>query len=412
MKFCKICRILLIVILVSICSSAAFGSVKSQWRGPNRNGVYPGQNLLKKWPANGPKLLWSHENIGVGHSSPAVTDKVVYINGMIDETGYLHAFDLQGKLIWKANYGAEWDESYPGARSTPTIVSGKIYFSNALTQIICIDAANGKLLWSRNMIEDFNAENLRWGITESLLINGDKLYCTPGGNNHFMAVLNRYTGESLNTIQAAGKKSAYCSPVLISHNGRDLIFTMSSNTLVCIDAKTEKVLWQKQHETRYDINPNTPIYNNGNVYVVSGYGTTGSQMFKLNNDGTASDLLWHEETLDSQFGGTVIIDGFIYGSGHKNKGWHCLESSTGRVMYSSTELGKKGNIIYADGLLYCYDESGQVGLVKPDPNKFQLISKFEVTKGSGQHWAHPVIANGRLFVRHGEALMVYDIRQK
>jgi len=331
---------------------------------------------------------------------------------MIDETGYLHAFDLQGKLVWKSNYGEEWDESYAGARSTPTVVDGKIYFSNAHTQIFCIDARDGKLLWQRNMTDEFSARNLRWGITESLLIIGNKLYCTPGGSQAFMAVLDRSNGNVLSTIKADGKESAYCSPALINHNGRNLIVTMTENSLICIDVKSEEVLWQMPHKTRHDINPNTPIYHDGNIFVSSGYGTTGSQMFKLNEDGSAAQLVWKQKKLDSQVGGAVLIKGFIYGSGHKNKGWHCLDQSDGKVMYTSDKLGKKGNIIYADGLLYCYDESGMFGLVKPDPTDFQLISKFEVPMGSDQHWAHPVISNGRLFIRHGDALMVYDIARK
>ena len=166
------------------------------------------------------------------------------------------------------------------------------------------------------------------------------------------------------------------------------------------------------HKTRHNINPNTPIYNDGYIYTNSGYGTTGSQMFKLNKDASAAQLVWKQKTLDSQLGAAILIDGYIYGSGHKNKGWHCLDQSDGKVLYTSDKLGKKGNIIYADGLLYCYDESGMFGLVKPDPTDFQLISKFEVPMGSDQHWAHPVISNGRLFIRHGDALMVYDIASK
>ncbi len=262
--------ILLLTILFNLSSLFAQDSIKSQWRGPSRTGVYPNEKLLKKWPADGPKLLWSKEDIGVGLSSPAVTDKNVYINGMIDDTGYLLAYDLKGKLLWKSNYGDEWSESYPGARSTPTVVGDKIYFSNAHTQIICMSALDGKIIWTRNMTDDFAAQNLRWGITESLLISGDKLYCTPGSNDFFMAVLNKNTGKTINTIKAGGKESSYCSPVLVNHNGRDLILTMGGNSVICIDAKSEKMLWEREHETRYAINPNTPTYHN-RLYLRSGW---------------------------------------------------------------------------------------------------------------------------------------------
>jgi outer membrane protein assembly factor BamB len=405
-------KLIIIASLFTFSLLYAQGNIKSQWRGPFRTGVYPNESLLKVWPQNGPKLLWYKSDIGEGYSSPAVTKETVYVNGMIDGTGFLHAYDRDGKLKWKTNYGQEWDESYPGARSTPTVLADKIYFGNAHTQVFCFNVADGKQLWQRNLTKNFSAENLRWGITESLLIVNDRLYCTPGGSDVFMAVLDRNSGKTINTIQLDGKESAYCSPVLITHNDRDLILTMSENSLVCIDAASEKVLWQKTHRTRYDINPNTPIYQDGFVYITSGYGTTGSQMFRLNKDGSDADLVWNQKTLDSQMGGAVWIDGYIYGSGHSKKGWHCLDAASGAVKYSYRESFKKGNIIYADGMLYCYDEGGQFGLVQADPSGFNLISDFEVSMGSDQHWAHPVISDGHLFIRHGEALMVYDIARK
>ena len=220
-KFSKC--LIIFSLFFSLSALLAQNSIQSQWRGPDRSGIYPNENLLKKWPSEGPKLLWSNTEIGVGNSSPAITDKFVYVNGMIDDTGYLQAFDLQGKLVWKSNYGEEWSESYPGARSTPTVVDGKIYFSNAHTQIFCINASDGKLVWQNNMTDEFSARNLRWGMTESLLVIGNKLYCTPGGSQIFMAILDRSSGKVLSTIKADGKESAYCSPALINHNGHNLL---------------------------------------------------------------------------------------------------------------------------------------------------------------------------------------------
>jgi outer membrane protein assembly factor BamB len=186
---------------------------------------------------------------------------------------------------------------------------------------------------------------------------------------------------------------------------------MTGRSLIGLDAETGDFLWGQYHKTRYDINPNTPMYVDGYVYAVSGYGT-GGQLVKLSEDGKSIELIWSDETLDSQMGAAVIVDNYIYGSGHRNKGWHCVEWKTGKVQYSSTELGRKGNIIFADGLLYCYAENGEMGLVRPNPSKFDIISSFEIEEGSGSHWAHPVIADGKLYVRHGDVLMVYDIKSK
>jgi outer membrane protein assembly factor BamB len=261
------------------------------------------------------------------------------------------------------------------------------------------------------MMDSFGARNLRWGMTESLLIDGDRLFCTPGGRNVFMAILDRHTGKTIKKIKMNGELSGYCSPTLIKHGEKKIILTMSGRSLVGLDAEEGTFLWNHSHRTRYDINPNTPYYHDGFIYTVSGYGT-GGQLFKLSADGNKIDKIWENETLDSQMGATMLVDGYIYGSGHDNRGWHCIDWKTGKVQFTSRELGSKGNIIYADGMFYCYSERGDIGLVKPNPAKFEIISSFKVTEGSGEHWAHPVIHQGRLYIRHGNTLMAYDIARK
>jgi len=383
----------------------------SQWRGPERDGKYPEKNLLEKWPAQGPALLWTATDLGEGFSSPAVTSKGVYVTGMIDGTGFLFAFDHNGKQIWKIVYGPEWEDGHDGTRTTPTVVNDKIYIMSGQGKAVCVNTADGKIIWEVDLVKSFGAKNLRWGMTESLLVDGDRVFCTPGGSNAMMVILNRFTGETIKIIEGNGEISAYCSPVIITHNGKRLILSMTRESLVGLDAETGDYLWRQKHKTKYDINPNTPLYIQGYIYAFSGYGT-GGQLVKLSSDGKKIEQIWSDETLDSQYGSAMLIDDYIYGSGHKNKGWHCIEWKTGRVQYTSKDLGSKGNIIYADGLLYCYSESGDVGIVRPNPKKFDVISSFEIDEGSGSHWAHPVISDGKLYVRHGDVLMVYDIQAR
>ena len=113
--------------------------------------------------------------------------------------------------------------------------------------------------------------------------------------------------------------------------------------------------------------------------------------------------------MDSQMGSVILVDGYLYGSGHDNRDWYCVEFLTGEVKFSSRELGRKGNIIFADGMLYIYSEKGDVALVKPNSEKFEIISSFVLEAGSGEHWAHPVIKKGKLYVRHGDILNIYNI---
>jgi outer membrane protein assembly factor BamB len=395
------------LLLLGMTGSSAFGQGDSQWRGPNRDGIYLEKNLLKAWPEEGPAEIWSVEGLGDGYSSAAVTADRVYVTGMTKGEGFLYAFDLDGKPVWKASYGSEWNGSRPGARTTPTVVGNRIYLMSATGNAVCM-STDGKKIWSVDLKAQFGARNLQWGITESPLVDGERVFFTPGGPNVTIVALDRHSGKTIWKIKANGETSGYSSPCLVKHNNRRLILAMTGKALVGIDADTGALLWRQSHITDYDVNANTPIYQNGFVYVFSGYGT-GGQMFQISGDGTSIKRVWSQAKMDSQMGAAVLVDGFLYGSGHNSRGWHCMDWKTGKVQYAARQLGSKGAIVYAEGMLYCYSEGGHVGIVKPNPQEFEVISSFRVRKGSGEHWAHPVIRDGRLYVRHGDALMVYHI---
>lgn len=398
---------LILWLFICFCVSPGFGQIDSQWRGPNRDGIYPDENLLKEWPEGGPELLWSVDGLGEGYSSAAVTSDRVYITGMTRGTGSLDALDMNGNIVWKSSYGPEWDGSRPGARTTPTVVGNRIYLLSAEGRIVCLDT-EGKTVWSVDLIRDFEVRNIEWGMTESLLVDGDRVFCTPGGRDVMIVALDRHTGKTIWRVKGNGEKSGYSSPCLIKHGNRRLILTMTARSVVGVDADTGEYLWRSPHVTEYDVNANTPLYHDEFIFTVSGYGT-GGQMFKLSEDGKKVNRVWSEGTFDSQMGAAVLVDGYIYGSGHQRRGWHCLDWKTGKVQFSERAIGNKGNIIYADGMLYCYSERGDVALVKPDPKQFEVVSSFKIKQGSGEHWAHLVIKNGRLYVRHGDVLMVYGI---
>ena len=400
-------RMIIFTCLVFLSSSTFVAQQDSQWRGKDRDGKYHNEKLLKSWPKNGPELLTTITGLGKGYSSPAVTNDRIYITGLEDDIGYLYAFDLTGRPLWKKSYGEEWDARYEGSRVTPTVLENKLYFSNSLGQIFCFDD-NGNKVWQFDMEEEFDAPNLRFGMTESLLLDGDRLFCTPGGDDVTIGVLNRHTGKVMKKIKGNGQSSAYCSPTIINHNGRRIFVTMLEQSLIGVDLKSLNMIFEYEFSTRRGINPNTPLYHNGYLYIVSGYGK-GGELLKLSEDGTALKLIWADSQLDSQMGSVVLIDGHLYGSGHDNRNWYCVEFLTGKVKYSSRELGRKGNIIFSDGMLYIYSEKGDVALVKPNSEKFEIISSFKLDYGSGEHWAHPVIRDGKLYVRHGDILNIYNI---
>jgi outer membrane protein assembly factor BamB len=382
-----------------------------QWRGINRDGIYHETGLLKQWPTEGPKMLWSYDGLNKGHTSVTVADNTVYTTGQIDGKGYLFAIDLNGKLKWKKEYGKEWDEGYPGSRTSPTFYQDKLYFLTAYGNALCFDAKTGKKIWNVDLTEKFGARNIRWGFVESPLIYDNKVIFTPGGPEILFVALNPQAGSTIWESKGNGNTSAYCSPLLFEHNEEKYVVTSTSDHIVGFNADNGKILWTYPQSNRYSIHPNTPIYKDGYILSVTGYGT-GATMLKLSDDGKSVSKVWKNADLDNQMGGVVWIDDYIISSGHENeKQWQCLDAKTGKTLFKTSDVWK-GNVIYADGMLYCYSDKGELALMKISSDGFKLVSKFRITKGTEQHWAHPVIKDGILYVRRGNTVMAFDIKQK
>jgi outer membrane protein assembly factor BamB len=383
----------------------------SQWRGPNRDGIYSERGLLKKWPDKGPEKLWSFEGLGAGHGSVGLAKDKIFVLGMPDTTGVLYTFDYSGKLLWKKQYGLEWHENYTGPRSTPVIIGDRIYFESGMGVVYCYNANTGDKIWSVDLLKEFNAKNITWGMAESLLIAGDRLFCTPGGKENNIVALDRFTGKTIWTSPGNGQPSAYCSPVLVKHNKTSLIVTMTAESIVGVDAVSGQFYWQVPQFQGNKIHANTPVYSNGIIFCSSDYDKTncGIVALKLSDDAKSVTIEWRNEGFKNLMGGIIVKDGYIYGSMYRKGLWCCLRASDGKILYSSDKLGD-GNIIMTDDLFYCYSEIGEMALVKASPSAFDVISKFQVPLGTDQHWSHPVIYQGKLYLRHGNALMTYSLK--
>jgi outer membrane protein assembly factor BamB len=378
----------------------------SQWRGQNRDGVYNEKGLLKQWPEAGPELAWSFEGLGEGHTSVAIANNKLYITGMTDSIGNLYIFDLQGNLLQKKEYGFEWNTNFNGTRSTVNVNDGKLYIFSGRGVLYCLDEATLAPVWTKDLLNEFDGTNLMFGMCESPLIVGDIIYATPGGKvNNFIA-LNKLTGELLWSSTGVAMPTTYCSPQYIGDLEIPIVVNAIDSSLVAFNAQSGEMLWVVEQKNPYGINPNTPLYENGLLLSTSG-GGTGTQQLRLTNGGRSVEQVWTNE-LDNKMGGIVKVGDYVYGSGEKNHFWYCVDWKTGETKYKSNELGV-GDVIFADGMLYCYSDKGEVALVKPTPEKFDLISKFNITLGTDQHWAHPVIHKGVLYVRHGDALMAYKV---
>ncbi len=386
----------------------------SQWRGPDRRGVFNEKDLLTQWPEKGPEMLWSYEGLGAGHTSPCIVENKIYISGMPDTIGVLYCFDLNGSLLWTKDYGEEWHVNYTGTRSTPLFSDGLIYLMSGMGEIFCFKATNGDLVWSENILEKFGGKNIQWGITENLLIDGERLICTPGGEENNIVALNKKSGSTIWTTKAHSEQSAYCSPLLFNHNDTRLICTMTASSVVCINADTGEFYWRTDQFQTNKIHANTPIYENGVLYcssTSSREGNSGLVALKLSNDGKEFEMLWRNEKYQNLMGGNIFLHGILFGSAYRTSKWFSINTATGEEKLLNDELGG-GAIIHADGLFYCYSEKGDVALVKMTSESFELKGKFMVPLGTDQHWAHPVIHNKRLYIRHGDALMVYNISAK
>ena len=402
---------LLSALYLVLASITGFSADWPQWRGLTRDGKSPETGLRKEWPVDGCKPLWVADGLGKGYSTVAVAGGLVYATGMVgeDHEGILFAFDLAGNLKWRTPYGLEWHKRYPGARSTPTVDDGRVYVLTGMGRLVCFDARTGAIQWSEDVAKTFGGEAPVMGFAESVLIHGNKVICTPGGKDAGLVALEKTTGRTIWTSKGFSEQSAYCSPILVERGGKYLIVTITARHVVGLDPETGNLLWrQPQDPEAKDPNHSvTPVYQEGRVYVTSGHGK-GGQMIELSPDGQRVRQKWVDKTLNCLHGGVVLVDGYIYGTNLKGK-WTCLDLESGEVMYEARGVGM-GSVAYADGMLYCYGQNGTLGLARASSKEYQLVGSVKVTYGRDQHWAHPVISGGRLYIRHGDVLMAYDIR--
>ena len=380
-----------------------------QWRGADRTGFFHESNLLKSWPAEGPKLLWEYDGLGNGYGSPVITSTNIYVNGEIDTVSYLFALDLSGKFLWKSKIGKEWVLSYPGSRTTPTVVNDFIYVTAGWGTVACLEARTGKVKWSIDMMKDFNGPITRFGFSESVLVDGNLVFCGPGNADTNVVALDRFTGKIQWICKGLGEMTSYCSPQLIKLPQRNILVTFSKNALLGIDTKDGKLLWSHKQDGEGDVHINTPLFENGYIYYITGNGN-GSVKLKLSDDGTSITEVWRNGLCDNTMGGFIKLNDYIYTASYGSRYWYSQDANTGNVVDSIKF--DKGTTNYADGMLYLYNEKGQMGLFKPKGPKMELVSSFKITKGTKAHYAHPVINKGIMYVRHGKSLLAYDIKAK
>ncbi len=404
--------------IVIMLATTINAQIIDEFRGLGRTGVFPEKKLLEQWPAEGPEMLWSVEKLPQGHSSMTIAYNTIYLTGTIDTLDYVVALDMNGNLKWQKPYGRSWNKSFPRSRCTPTIENKRLYISSGIGDLACVDAMNGDMIWQLKASDKFAGSYGPWGIAESLIVKGEKLFFTPGGNETTMVALNKNTGETIWKSESLKDNPSYTSPLWIEDGDKKQIVNVSQNYIFGVNPDDGTIVWKFSYGEfagppyHSNINTNTPLFYKNALFVTNGYNHT-NLMLELDNAWKNVILKWKTNDLDTHHGGVVKVGGYIYGSNWINNGmgnWVCLDWETGELKYE-TKWFNKGSIITADGMLYCYDEKfGNIGIAKATPDEFKVISSMKITLGEkGPFWSHPVIKDGILYVRHLDAVMAFDI---
>ncbi len=410
-------NISILFVLTLLLTSSSETSRVYEWRGPNRSGIYNESGLLKAWPAEGPKELWSINNIGNGFVSPVFTDNNFYITGEIDSMEVLFSFNLKGEKQWQTTLGREWTKSFPGSRSAPTVVDDLIYVGTGLGNLFCVNRESGKIIWSKDLVKDFNGALPLHGHSESALISEEKVFWNTGGKDNNEVALNRFTGEKIWSNKGFGERSAYNSPLLIGLPSRKILVTFSAYHLMGFDTKTGNLLWSHLQENfpedkripgNGDTHSNTVLYEKGFIYYVAGDGNCAVKL-KLSDDGSKITEVWRNKGFDSFMGGFVKIGDFLYGSGTAKPELRAIDAGTGQLT-DSLKIGS-GAIISADNMLYYYTQKGDMLLLSYNQGKIEKVSSFRIKEGTLQHFSHPVIHKGILYQRHGNVLMAFNVHK-
>ena len=385
-----------------------------QWRGPHQDGISKEESLLKKWPEGGPKKLWTTDKAGMGYSSYSIVDGTIYTMGSIEDESYIMAFnDSDGTPKWKTKVGVKLENGWGGGpRGTPTVDGDKVYALAGKGMLICVKAKDGSEVWSVDLVKDFGGSVPNWGYSESVLVDGNKVICTPGGKQGAMIALDKLKGTLIWRAVDFKQPAQYSSIIATKLNGKHQYIQLTQKELVGVDSESGDVLWQTAWEGKVAVIP-TPIIQNNEVYIASGYGIGCKKIAIDNNFGVKE--VFRNKNMVNHHGGVIKVGDYLYGYGD-GRGFVCQDFATGEVVWNEKTDAKKGAVAYADGMIYLQEEkTGTIKLIEATPKGWNLVSYFtlnpqtENRSPKGKIWTHPVICNGKLYLRDQEYISCYSI---
>jgi outer membrane protein assembly factor BamB len=394
-----------------------------QWRGATRTGLSRETGLLKEWPGGGPKQLWQRKDIGGGYSTPAVVGERLYL--MADRKGEEFVLALavkDGAKVWSTpvgKVGPNEGPQYPGTRSTPTVDGDRIYALGSDGDLACLEKDSGKVVWSKNLKKDFEGAPGMWAYSESVLIDGDVLVCTPGGKKATLVALKKKDGSTLwKCAVPEGDKAAYASAIAVEVGGVRQYVQFLHDGVVGVEAKTGKFLWRYDRTKDPAANIPTPVFHDACVFTSTSRNGSGLNRLKADRGDVSSEQVYYNRTALNSIGGVVRVGEYLYGTSAKGQ-LVCMEFKTGKVKWQHDCVGAAA-LCYADGMLYVRGQGGsgfgaempaKMALVEASPEGYKEKGRFEPPGHANRPaWPHPVVANGRLYLRDGNVLLCYDVK--
>jgi len=432
-------EILISLLSWAILSSAASAEDWPQWQGPGRNAVSKETGLLKEWPKDGPPLAWKVKGLGGGYSGPSIAaGRIFGMSNRGDDEVVWALSEPDGKELWATRLGPALRQSWPqgkeGPGCTPSVDGERLYVEGLAGDVACLQVQDGKVLWQRSLQKDFGGSLPTWSYRESPLVDGDKVVCTPGGEDATLAALDKMTGKTIWKSRLPGSPggdsgglgafsksgAAYASAIVFDFQGQRQYAQFTATALIGVAASDGKVLWRYDRPANsHKINCSTPLYYDGQVLAASAY-DAGGGLVKLSKDangGVKAEEVWFSRKMQNHHGGMILLDGSLYGANGGNEGGYliCLDFKTGNVLWDERDdaghRAPKGSLALADGRLYYRTEKGAMLLIEPSPKQYIERGRFDQPDRTRQPaWTHPVIANGKLYLRDQDVLLCYDVK--